>query len=84
MSYEGLGTTGVSGNFYITGIVYFLDDTNTHPVTANINPTVNFVTMTALQIQTAIINAIIELGASMGFTLAANNNQIIIPTMGKV
>jgi hypothetical protein len=82
-SYEGIQSSGTAGTFQIIAAVHYIDDANTHPFTGNIYTNFSY-TMTAAQIQAAIIADIIDLGAASGYTLAANNNQIIIPSMAKV
>lgn len=81
--YEGIQSSGTSGTFQIIGNVQYIDDANTHPFTGTIYTNYNY-TMTGAQIQAAIIDDIIDVGAQNGYTLLANNNQILIPSMAKV
>lgn len=81
--YDSIQSTGITGTFDIIGTVQYFDDANTHVTMGTIYARFNY-TMTGAQIQTAIVNDIINVGDAMGFTLAAGNNQIVIPTMAKV
>ena len=82
--YGFMQSSGVAGTFELVSDCQFFDDTNTHIPSANIVVPIVMSTMTGAQIQTAIINAIISTGASMGYTLVAGANQIIIPQMNRV
>ncbi len=82
-SYQTIQPQGSTGVFQLTAPVYYIDDTNTHPQIGNINVDFTF-TMTGAQINAAIIAEVIALGALMGFTVAASNNQIVLPVVQKV
>ena len=84
LAYERIQASGTIGVFDLIAPVSFFDDADTNIAPASIGVSIAMATMTGPQIQTAIINAIIELGTSMGYTLAAASNQIIIPQMNRV
>lgn len=83
-SYGFMQASGVAGVFDLVTDVQFFDDNGLDVMNSNIVVSLDLGTMTQQQIQTAIINAIIAQGASMGFTLSAGLNQILIPQLNKV